>query len=95
VHLVISAITGAAFGFVFGHRALERGKGIMFGLLYGFIWWFLGPLIIMPLWLGMGFQLSVAGMAMALPSLWGHLVWGFLLGLIYSMTAKRPASEQK
>lgn len=95
VHLVISAITGAAFGFFFGHRALERGKGITFGLLYGFIWWFLGPLIIMPVWLGMGLQLSAAGMAMALPSLWGHLVWGFLLGLIYSTTAKRPKSEQK
>jgi len=43
----------------------------------------------------MGIQLSLAGMAMALPSLWGHLVWGFLLGLIYAMTAIRPKVERK
>ena len=89
VHMMISALTGAAFGVAFGHRALKRGKGIAYGLLYGLIWWFLGPLIIMPVWLGMGVQLSSAGMIAALPSLWMHLIWGFLLGLIYALTVKK------
>lgn len=93
VHAVISALTGAAFGLIFGHWALEKSWGIGLGLLYGLIWWFLGPLIIMPVWLGMGLQLSVAGMSAAIPSLWGHLVWGFILGLVFSLTAKRPESE--
>lgn len=90
IHLVFSAIIGALFGFFFGHQALEKGKGILYGLVFGFIWWILGPLIIMPVWLGMGVQLSAAGMQMALPSLWGHLMYGFILGLVYSILASRP-----
>jgi uncharacterized membrane protein YagU involved in acid resistance len=89
LHLVFSAIIGALFGFAFGPRALEKGKGIVLGLLYGLVWWFLGPLVIMPVWLGMGVQLTAAGMQMALPSLWGHLVYGFILGLVYSMMASK------
>jgi len=88
LHLVFSAIIGGAFGLVFGHMALNKGTGIILGLLYGAIWWVLGPLVIMPVWLGMGLQLSVAGMTMAIPSLWGHLVFGFILGLTYPMFAK-------
>lgn len=93
VHAIISALTGGAFGLIFGHFALEKSWGIGLGLLYGLIWWFLGPLIIMPVWLGMGLQLSVAGMSAAIPSLWGHLVWGFILGLVFTLTANRPQSE--
>src|SRR3989344_8705086 len=83
VHLVFSAIIGAGFGAVFGHGARERGKGVTLGLVYGLIWWVLGPLVIMPVWLGMGVQLSAVGMQMALPSLWGHLVYGLILGFMY------------
>ena len=88
LHLVFSAIIGGTFGLIFGHAALNKGAGVLLGLLYGAIWWILGPLVIMPVWLGMGLQLSVAGMTMAIPSLWGHLVFGFILGLIYPMFAK-------
>ncbi len=95
LHLVFSAIIGAVFGLVFGHAAMNKGSGILLGLLYGAIWWVLGPLIIMPLWLGMGVQLSSQGIAMALPSLWGHLVYGFILGLIYPMFAKGGANQEQ
>ena len=94
LHLVFSAIIGGIFGLIFGHVALNKGSGVLLGLLYGVIWWFLGPLVIMPVWLGMGLQLSAAGMTMALPSLWGHLVFGFILGLIYPMFAKKEAKNQ-
>jgi len=89
LHLVFSAIIGGIFGLVFGHMTTTKGTGVVLGLLYGAIWWVLGPLVIMPVWLGMGLQLSAAGMTMALPSLWGHLVFGFILGLIYPMFAKK------
>lgn len=94
LHLVFSAIIGGIFGFVFGHAALNKGQSILLGLLYGAIWWVLGPLIVMPLWLGMGIQLSAKGVAMAIPSLWGHLVYGFVLGLIYPMFAKKEVEMQ-
>lgn len=85
LHLVFSAIIGAFFALILGHLALDKWKGIIYGLIYGLVWWFLGPLIIMPVWLGMGLQLSLSGMTMAMPSLWGHLVYGFILGLAYAM----------
>jgi len=94
LHLVLSSIIGAIFGFVFGHAAINKGAGVVLGLFYGAIWWVLGPLVIMPIWLGMGLQLSVAGMAMAIPSLWGHLVFGFILGLVYPMFAKKEVENQ-
>jgi len=93
VHLIFSVIIGGIFGFVFGHMAINKGTGVILGLLYGVIWWVLGPLVIMPVWLGMGLQLSVAGMTMAIPSLWGHLVFGFILGLIYPMFAQKEKTN--
>jgi len=89
LHLVFSAIIGGTFGLIFGHAALNKGAGVLLGLLYGAIWWILGPLVIMPVWLGMGLQLSATGVTMAIPSLWGHLVFGFIFGLIYPMFAKK------
>lgn len=87
LHLIFSVIIGAIFSIFFGHAAVDRARGISLGLLYGLIWWFLGPLIIMPVLLGMGVQLTASGMAAALPSLWGHLVYGFILGWVYSIVA--------
>lgn len=94
LHLVFSTIIGAIFGLFLGHRALEKGKGIILGLVYGFVWWILGSLVIMPVWLGMGLQLSAQGITMAIPSLWGHLVFGFILGLVFSMITKKPIGEK-
>lgn len=87
LHLFFSAVIGLIFSIFLGHAAVDKARGVVLGLVYGFIWWFLGPLIIMPVWLGMGVQLTAQGMQMALPSLWGHLVYGFILGLVYPMIA--------
>lgn len=95
LHLGFSAIIGTIFSVFLGHAAVDKSRGVMLGLVYGLIWWFLGPLIVMPLWLGMGIQLSAQGIQMALPSLWGHLVYGFILGLIYPMFAKSETSVNR
>lgn len=87
LHLVFSVTIGLIFSIFLGHAAVDKASGMMLGLVYGLIWWFLGPLIIMPVWLGMGVQLTAKGMEMALPSLWGHLVYGFILGLVYPIIA--------
>lgn len=95
LHLLFSAIIGTIFSVFLGHVAVDKSRGVMLGLAYGLVWWFLGPLIVMPLWLGMGIQLSAQGIQMALPSLWGHLVYGFILGLIYPMFAKSETSVNR
>ena len=96
IHMINSTIIGGAFGVVFGGASSTVGRGLGFGLLYGLIWWVLGPLMFMPLMLGMGLRLSVAGMSGALPSLWGHLVYGGLTGLAYWAIERKmaPAIEE-
>ena len=91
VHMVISAIIGAGFGLVFGTRALDFQNGALWGAVYGVIWWVLGPLLIMPIMMGMGPQF---GMALSMPmlmSLVGHLSYGVVTGLAYPMVARRFA----
>lgn len=90
VHLVISAIIGAGFGLTLARAASGWGSGLGVGVVYGAIWWVLGPLLIMPIWMGMPtFQVN----QQSLTSLIGHLVYGFVLGAVY-VGADKVTSEE-
>jgi uncharacterized membrane protein YagU involved in acid resistance len=78
VHLVFSAIIGAIFGFALGSRVTSWATGAGLGAAYGFLWWILGPLLIMPTWMGMRPMLAQAFDASNLMSLVGHLVYGMV-----------------
>jgi uncharacterized membrane protein YagU involved in acid resistance len=82
-HLVNSAIIGALFVLCFSRFVHSYKKGAIFGLIYGAAWWVMGPLILMPSMMGMGARLNLEGMSAALPSLWGHLIFGVVMGLVY------------
>ncbi|MBI2087746.1 MAG: hypothetical protein HYT78_03270 [Deltaproteobacteria bacterium] len=84
LHFIISVVIGASYGVLFRGDIQGIGSSIAWGLAYGFTWWVLGPLTIMPLWLGLGVQWSLAAGQAAFPSLVGHLIYGTLLGLVYS-----------
>ncbi len=93
VHMVNSAIIGAGFAAVFGWLTSRTGNGVGAGLLYGVAWWILGPLTLMPLFMGMGLGVNwnaAAAVAM-LPSLAGHLMFGGVLGLVYTWLRHRDA----
>jgi hypothetical protein len=82
-HMFNSVIIGAVFGLVFGALSRNYGQGALFGLIYGVIWWVLGPMILMPLMLGMGLQFGAAFTPPMLMSLVGHLAYGLITGLVY------------
>ncbi len=86
VHMVNSAIIGAGFAITLGRFARQLSSGLGIGLLYGGVWWLLGPLTLMPLFMGMGFGVNWNGTAAAamVPSLVGHLIYGAILGVTYS-----------
>ena len=90
-----SAILGAAFAVVLGRLSIGIGRGLVKGLLYGGAWWLLGPLTLMPLFLGMGLGVNwnVTAAANMLPSLVGHLVYGALLGTTYGWLRGRSLPE--
>jgi len=86
VHMAISAVIGGQFALLFGNRPNSSGRGVGYGLAYGGAWWVLGPLTLMPLFMGMGLGVNwnLQAAAQMLPSLMGHLVFGALLGGVYS-----------
>jgi hypothetical protein len=93
-HMIISASIGASFAIflgLLGRSVRGLAEGLRWGLAYGGAWWFLGPLTLMPLFMGMGFGVNWNATAAAnmLPSLGGHLVYGAILGLTYSWLRNR------
>ncbi len=86
VHLAISAFIGATFAVLLGFVAKTLVPAALAGMGYGVVWWILGALLIMPAQLGMPvFQLNTT----AWQSLMGHLLFGLVLGTVYSVLARR------
>ena len=94
VHLVISALIGISFAVLFDRFLGSVSSGLASGLVYGGAWWFLGPLTLMPLMMGMGLNWNAAAASQMLPSLVGHLVYGAILGTSYVWLKSRGARYQ-
>jgi hypothetical protein len=86
VHLAISAGIGGSFGVLVGPAVTGKVSGLVGGLVYGSVWWFLGPLTLMPFFMGMGLGVNwnMTAASNMLPSLMGHAIFGLVLGLAYS-----------
>ena len=91
VHIVNSTIIGAGFAIVLGRFVSGTASGLGAGLAYGGVWWILGPLTLMPLFMGMGFGVNwnAAAAAAMLPSLVGHRLYGSVLGVTYTWLRQR------
>ena len=94
VHMANSVIIGVGFAIVLGRFVSGISSGVGIGLAYGGVWWVLGPLTFMPLLMGMGFGVNwnAAAAAAMLPSLVGHLMYGGVLGLVYTWLRHRAVS---
>src|SRR5918995_721840 len=83
---MVASVVGsksALIGFLY-HMFNSAIIGALFGLIFGAIWWVLGPLILMPLLLGMGTpQFGMAFTQPMLLSLVGHLIYGLITGVVY------------
>ena len=95
LHLLISAMIGVGFGILLDAYTITAGRATITGLLYGMVWWIVGPLILMPLMMGMGLgsQWNAAAIKAALPSLMGHLIYGGILGFTYFRLAQRDRTQ--
>lgn len=90
-HLFNSAVIGAIFGWLLGPRVGDYGSGLGWGTAYGFGWWILGGLVLMPVMLGMPAfaPLRMPEMRMvAMGSLVGHLIYGVILGALFVVFAR-------
>ena len=83
VHLVIAQLIGVSYAVLFRRRSFDLASGIGWGVSYGFLWWVLGDLTLLPVLTGASPHWSAAGIAAGYPSLVGHLGYGAALGAVY------------
>ncbi|MGH3981148.1 MAG: hypothetical protein ACRDST_00310 [Pseudonocardiaceae bacterium] len=83
VHLVNSVIIGAIFGVLAYGIASKIGPVLGAGVVYGVVWWVLGALLIMPLWLSLTADPMMRDMVFTVGSdqwmsLLGHAIFGLI-----------------
>lgn len=88
VHLAISIFAGGLFAVLVLKLARSLVVSTVLGVVYGVIWWLVGAMWIMPAWLGMSAMIYDWNDNSRV-SLWGHLAFGLLLGLVYGVLAPR------
>lgn len=93
VHLAISLLFGLIYVLLFGRWLEGIVSAVAIGLVYGWAWWVVGGMIAMPAWLGRE-DLIFRFTASAWQSLAGHLIYGFLLGLVYGVVRARLAQRR-
>jgi hypothetical protein len=49
LHFLIAFVIGASFGLLFQRDVRGAGSSLGWGLAYGLLWWFIGPLTLLPL----------------------------------------------
>jgi hypothetical protein len=90
LHYVIGTIIGLTFGLLFQRDIQGAGSALVWGMNYGLVWWIVGPMTLLPWFLG--FQTHPdwspsAGRA-AFSALAAHLLYGALVGLFYALVNK-------
>jgi hypothetical protein len=83
VNMVVSAGIGMSYGLLFQREAPNLASATCWGLLYGLIWWFAGPLTLLPLLLTGSFDWTVDAATALLPSMVGHLLYGSVTGIVF------------
>jgi NADH:ubiquinone reductase (H+-translocating) len=97
-HLLNAALGGAAFGALFRYQPESPAFCTSGGLLFGLLWWIIGPLTLGSLWMGHAPTWSVRDAGAAFPSLVGYLLYGGVLGggfyaLVNLHTRLRPSTD--
>ena len=83
VHLLVSSAIGMTFGLLFRNESPNLGSGVAWGWLFGLMWWYLGPLTLLPLMLTGVCDWSTDAVSALLPSLIGHLIFGAVTAYVF------------
>lgn len=88
VHLVISVLMGASYGLLFQREAPNLASGIGWGLVYGLIGWFIGPLTLLPV-AGGHMLWEPADARAQFPALVGQLMYGSVAAAAFWLLERR------
>ncbi len=89
LHLAVSALIGASYGVLFRGETSNVVFGSLWGLLFGLIWWYAGPLTLLPLMRTGECDWRPEAAAALLPSLVGHLVFGLVTANVFLAFERR------
>ena len=89
LHMLVSALIGMTYGLLFRNEASSLGLGVMWGWLFGLIWWYIGPMTVLPFLLTGECDWRASAASALLPSLAGHLIFGASTALIFLVLEKR------
>lgn len=82
VHMLISIFSGFLFGLLVSPYIRRGGDAIAYGIGYGFFWWVFGVVILSQVIQGLvPIFGSIEHISLAMPALWGHILFGMFLGL--------------
>jgi hypothetical protein len=88
-YLLVATLIGMAFGILFRNESANLGTGVAWGWLFGLMWWYLGPLTLLPLLLTGVCDWSTDAVSAMLPSLIGHLIFGAVTAFVFLMLEGR------
>jgi uncharacterized membrane protein YagU involved in acid resistance len=89
VHLLVSTAIGITFGLLFRNESTNLSSGVAWGWLFGLIWWYVGPMTLLPLMLTGVCDWSTDAASALLPSLIGHLVFGAATACVFLVLQNR------
>ncbi len=89
VHFAIAVLIGMSYGVLFRRQSFDLSSALGWGMAYGFLWWILGALTLMPVFLGSGPQWAASTAAETFPALVGHLGYGASLGVAFFLLEAR------
>jgi hypothetical protein len=94
VHLLVSTLIGMSYGVLFRDEASNLAMAGGWGWVFGLIWWYAGPLTLLPLILTGEIDWRVTAASALLPSLLGHLIYGACTGLLFYVLERTYTNRQ-
>jgi hypothetical protein len=92
-HLLVSMCIGMSYGVLFRGEASTLAASGAWGWVFGLIWWYVGPLTLLPLVLTGEIDWRASAVFSLLPSLFGHLIYGAVTGLVFFVLERRYLSR--
>jgi hypothetical protein len=89
IHLTVSSVIGATYGLLFRNEGSSFSVGVPWGCLFGMIWWYLGPVTLLPLAITGETDWRSSAASALLPTLVGHLFYGAATAAIFLLLERR------
>jgi hypothetical protein len=80
---------------LFRDEASNLPAGILWGCLFGLIWWYAGPVTLLPLILTGQIDWRPAALEQVLPALIGHLLYGGSTAYVFLLFERRHAQRTR